>query len=145
MHTKAEQIEKNINNPHVLESLAQQSSRYERYQSVVAVAESPLEAHISKKLAKQAAKIDLEKDYIHIMKLSGQNNKTPRALYQQIETLQKTRHQIEFDKLKKELDNVLLIKSKEIKGNKILEGRLQRDFPKFAKALMKQIKNHDRE
>ena len=35
MHTKAEQIEKNINKTHVLESLAQHSSRYERYQSII--------------------------------------------------------------------------------------------------------------
>ena len=108
----------------------------------------------------------MEKDYIHIIKLSGQYNKTPRALYQQIETLQKTHHQMEFDKLKKEypviaqytqifnerneasgfrkkeLDNELLIKAKEIKGNKILGDRLQRNFPKFAIALTRGNKDH---
>jgi hypothetical protein len=166
IHTDGNPLEKITQSPHVIESLARHSARYERYQAVIDVASQPLEVNSSEKMIAQAAKVDLEKDYIHIVKISDKYNKTSTALYQQIDKFQKTHRQIEFDKMKKEypvlasytelsndhggisgvekkqLKNTLLIKARKITGNKALYERLERDFPKFTASVLKRIKHH---
>ena len=162
-------LEKFQKMPHVVESLRRHSARYERYQAVVAVATQPLATNGKDKLSAQAATIDLEKDYVHIARVASKHNKTPTALYQQINGLQKIHRQTMFDHLKKEhpvlasyaqlfnersktsgsqgkqLDKALLIKAREIMCNKALYGRLQRDLPKFAIAITTRIKDRGKE
>ena len=162
-------LEKQPNRPHVLEAIKRHSVRYERYQAVIAVASQPLTMPDSKKLTALAATVDLRKDYIHIVRVAATNNKTSTALYQQIETLQKTHRQTVWNQLKKEfpiladyaqllndrrkaptfkggqLDKALLIKACEITGNKALFDRLQRELPKITIAIKNRINGHDKE
>ncbi len=166
INTHGAQLEKTPSMPHVLEAIKRHCLRYERYQSVITIAAQPFTSPASEKLTADAAKIDLKKDYPHICRMAASHNKTSTAFYQQIETLQTAHRQTVFNQLKKEfpvladypqllnehcktsqfkrktLDKLLLIKTHEIVGNKLLYERLQQDLPKFAITIKNQTKGH---
>ena len=80
----------NINSKSLdIEGIKQDACRYERYQAVKSVAEIPIDSQVPAVLVEKSRKVNLSKDGIHIRHLAPIYKKTPDALYQQIERVQK--------------------------------------------------------
>lgn len=149
-----------------VEGIKRDTARFERYQSLKVLAELPPDILPTDVLLEQAAKVDLKKDYVHLVRLAAQYGKPVNGFYAQIERLQKAHRQTVFDALKlahpvlneydnlyversratgfkaSQLDRALLSKAQAIAGNKGLYEKLQRDLPAFAKSLALRIKAH---
>lgn len=145
--------------PSIKDKLQQDSERYERYMTIKTIAELSSHTTSNEESAAKALSIDLKKDYIHIVRLSSQNNKKPTEVAQQIENLQKKHQQQIFNQLKttypilaeyehlhsirktvtgfkaEQLAKTLEIKSKEITDNKELFIQLKEKLPHFINKL----------
>lgn len=166
MTEQGSQLDKLTNMKDAMASIKHYSERYERYSAVESIARLEANEMPTERLIKEVAKVDLKKDYVHVVRLAALHKKTPSAVYQQIEGAQKSHRQMMFNQLKQEhpvlvdydklfkerstavgfkaeqLDKALLTKAREVIANKDLSEKLQRDLPKFAKSLVVRMKKH---
>ncbi len=154
--TQGETLEKMTKMPKAIESIKGYGERYERYKVIAAIAELPSTDRAQGQLAKQAARINLAKDYPHIVRLAAQHNKTTEFLSKQISTLQQQHKKQVFAQLQQEhpilaeyekltqqrakvlgykgeqLDKSIQVVAQAITGNKVLMHALKQDLPKIA-------------
>jgi len=90
-----ESIEKVGKSSKLLETIQSYSKRYARYQTIEAIAKSSVDTG----LGKLASKIDLSKDYGHIVHLASQNHLTAESLGKKIQTVQQQHKQEIWDNL----------------------------------------------
>ena len=153
-----ESIEKVGKSSKLLETIQSYSERYTRYQTIEAIAKFS----VDKGLGKLASKIDLSKDYGHIVHLASKNHMTAESLGNKIQTVQQQHKQeiwgnlckekpvlAEYEKvvqqvaktqgyrneqLQKELQTIAM----RITNDSCLLNQLQRDLPNVATKILSQ-------
>jgi Ti-type conjugative transfer relaxase TraA len=153
-----ESIKKAGKSSKLLETIQSYSERYARYQTIEAIAKSS----VDKGLGKLASKIDLSKDYGHIVHLSSQNNMTTESLGKKIQTVQQQHKQeiwgnlcketpvlAEYEKVvqrvaktqgyrNEQLQKALQTVAVRITNDSCLLNQLQRDLPNVATKILSQ-------
>ena len=153
-----ESIEKAGKSSKLLETIQSYSERYARYQTIEAIAKSS----VDKGLGKLASKIDLSKDYGHIVHLASQNNMTTESLGKKIQTVQQQHKQeiwgnlcketpvlAEYEKVvqrvaktqgyrHEQLQKALQTVAVRITNDSCLLNQLQRDLPNVATKILLQ-------
>ncbi len=152
----------------IINTIKQDAARYDRFLTLKMIASSfdmkPTDALIIK-----ASKVELKKDYMHMIHLASKHSIPVLSLYQKVEALQKSHSQMIFNQLKKEypilirydqlliehrktsgfkrekINHAIFIKACEIIGNKPLYERLQRDLPKLSISLTTRVKEHGKD
>lgn len=144
----------------LLETIQFYSKRYTRYQTIVAIAKS----FVDKGLGKLALKIDLSKNYGHIVRLAVQNHMTSETLSKKIQTVQQQYQQevwgnlcketpllAEYEKVvqrvaktqgyqNEQLQKTLRTIALRITNDSLLLNQLQRDLPIVAVKLWLQAR-----
>lgn len=148
-----------------IESIKGYSDRHERYKAITAIAKTSIMDEVQGQIVKQAAKVDLVKDYPHIVRLAAQHNKMPEDLSKQVGMIQqqhktqllaqlREKHPVlaEYEKLSQQrshvtgykgeqLDKSLYVVAKKITGNKILVDSLKQYFPKIANRVQERVQS----
>jgi len=149
----------------MVDPIKHDAARYDRYLAIKMIAASS-DLKPTHALIPESTKVDLKKDYMHVVRLASKHSMPVSSLYQKVETLQKINHQLILNQLKKEypiligydqllnevratsrykqeqINRVLFTKANEIIGNKPLYERLQRDLPKLLISLTTRVKEH---
>lgn len=86
--THKETLDKMVHTPKTIDSIKAYAKRYERYEAIQALANSSMTDKVPEQIIKQAAEIDFEKDYPHILRLASKHNKTPESFIKQIKQVQ---------------------------------------------------------
>jgi len=165
MTSHTPKFEKLVGMTSVVDIIKQDAARYDRYLAIKMIAASS-NLTPTDKLITESTKVDLKKDYMHVVRLASKHSMPVSSLYQKIEALQKIHHQMIFNQLKKEypiligydqllnehrttsgykreqINRALFTKASEIIGNKPLYERLQRDLPKLSISLTTRMKEH---
>lgn len=165
MTSHTPKFEKLVGMTSVVDIIKQDAARYERYLAIKMIAMSS-DLKPTDTLITESTKVDLKKDYMHVVRLASKHSMPVSSLYQKIETLQKAHHQIILNQLKKEypilvgydqllneyrttsgykreqINRALFTKASEIIDNKPLYERLQRDLPKLSISLTTRMKEH---
>ncbi|ARG98618.1 Ti-type conjugative transfer relaxase TraA [Legionella micdadei] len=167
-----ESLEKVTPSPKVIQAIKTYAERYARYQAIDVIAEASLTKTLPEHIIKQAAKIDLKKDAIHISHLATKHNKCSQGLITQIKQIQQQHKQRTWEKLKEthpllvqyeqltqehakatghknqQLNHSLRTVAVAITGNKALMRSLKQELPKVAQKIQiraqYQVQEHER-
>ena len=96
---KAGSLEKAVATSKIITSIKTYAERYERYQAIEALAKITLTERPAVGIIRQSAKINLEKDTLHITRLATKHDKCPQKFKQQIKHLQYQYKQYTWSKL----------------------------------------------
>jgi Ti-type conjugative transfer relaxase TraA len=154
-------IEKGGKSSKLFETIQSYSERYARYQTIEAIAKFS----VDKDLGKLASKIDLSKDYGHIVHLASQNQMTAESLGKKIQTVQQQHKQeiwgnlcketpvlAEYEKVvqrvaktqgyrNEQLQKALQTVAVRITNDSCLLIQLQRDLPNVATKILSQAQS----
>lgn len=167
-----ESLDKVAPSPKVIQAIKTYAERYARYQAIDVIAESSLAKTLPEHIIKQAAKIDLKKDAIHISHLATKHNKCSQGLITQIKQIQQQHKQRTWENLKEmhpllvqyeqltqqhakatghknqQLNHSLRTVAVAITSNKALMSSLKQELPKMAQKIQiraqHQVQEHER-
>lgn len=161
-----ESIQKISKSPHVIEKIEQYSARYNRYQTIEAIAKSCTDKNIASSLDKYVSQISLSRDYPHIAYLASQQRINSKALCKKIQTLQ-AQHQKQawmtlcktspmlshYEKLVQQLDKAQGYRKEQlqkaiqktvdcIRSDSLLFNQVTQKFPQIAKKFLTPVRQY---
>ena len=168
--SQRESIDKMPKSSNFLETIQSYSERHERYQTIDSIAKSFSDKNMSSSLNKLASKINLSKDYPHIVHLASQHNIGADALSKKIQTFQQQSKQqawinlckdqpvlSEFEKLAQQrtkaqgyqnekYQKAIQIIAAQITNNPSLMNQLKQEHPEIMNRLLVETHSlkHDR-